>query len=416
MRVELKKNLWRESPQFKKIRDKVVVASHVTNEFLSMIHMAYSHHLGVEITPDDINLIICYYLAQNVNKNIEHYRRHLGSKEFVEIRVIRPEGFDITEGDNALGVFTEFIAEIDARNSNSYLSMLTNDFTTTTPLTRLCSQVSLSYMVKEFYGLYCETMCGIPYVDIEGVTADWQKIKDNIQKFKIIAHPSIHKYISDCEQALDYFIAPIYSNGKCRDELRHFYHDGKCRSGHSNYSGLILKFFNEPWPDHEISEVPSGRIQYELKIGPQYHIKAAAINAGPVGAVQAEDGTLKMVYDYYFVSVMESLQFKRIEPGMKIIDVDFDQVYWTKDTYGQYQLDGQRLHEIPEIAVFVNNNVRDQGAIIYDGKIWMKYREYMVIYRRRITFKNGKIIIGEQEIAPSTFLMLPSIWTQFVTD
>ena len=57
----------------------------------------------------------------------------------------------------------------------------TADFSTTTPVLKIVSQITLMYSVKEYFNYGIRMGCGIPAVEMLGTEEDWAKLTSKLK-------------------------------------------------------------------------------------------------------------------------------------------------------------------------------------------------------------------------------------------
>ena len=62
-----------------------------------------------------------------------------------------------------------------------YVDQMEPDFTTTTGINKIVSQIMLMNSVQEYFAFSMVLGCGIPYVDMKGTREDWVKLGDKIK-------------------------------------------------------------------------------------------------------------------------------------------------------------------------------------------------------------------------------------------
>lgn len=309
-----------------------IIVTDVKHQFMSLIHNAYIYHRIPTITPDDVWLTILQYLAKNVNENEFHYRVMFGLGEGQkEIRIER-QTIDFNDVDCIENIFHEFVEKMEVENST--IKDFECDFSTSTPITRLCSQVSLSHMMKKFFALRMVQLCGFPAIDFEGTEDDWKKIITKISAFKKIGHDSIQKYLDKCTSVVEKILT-VFDPSQTVDWTK-FYYSKLCGSGSQiGYNGFILDILNvrigEAW---EPSELSSMRTEYKFIFENRLTgiTKDLCIDSGPLPI----DDSFRMKYDYKIKDYItpytingKNLSFKDIDwtqieqisfKGEKIID------------------------------------------------------------------------------------------------
>lgn len=388
------------------VRGKTVLKPHTEHALCSLVLICYTHHLVPRISPDDIWLCILCYFARHVNDQTEHYRPFLADKNNPNGRTpitIRRTVFDFDNQEQVQGVFSEFIAEVNKKSATTdLLPKLTSDFSTTTPLLKLCSEITLAYMVEQFFETRCQSLCGFPAIEFTGTQKDWESIVTKIGALVPIAHPEIRQYLAECAEGVGH-IVDAFDGFAGKAKWKDFFWSRSCGSGSTEYGGWVLNFFNEPtkarnrWDPYTMK---STRIIYEFKLNEA----EVAIDAGPVGVVVAADGALELDYDYVFGPASArgwTLDGEKIgsePPGDK----------WTSEQglYDRVTYCGKKLHEFSSelvtkstvpitlvmIAYHVGNHLLDSGiTFVYRNESDKEFIGSFVSFAKSTVFSKWSI-------------------------
>src|SRR5215469_729642 len=144
---------------------------------IQSVHLAFSDHRPLVLTPDCIWLTIIQGFTHHVLENAEALRhrlvRHEGKKQLcVETESLSPDLWP-----SFMSSFSGLIRE----NSDPILhETLLCEFSTTTPAIKTAYEVALMDTYQRYfdYGLIC--VCGIPEITLQGTVEDWQRIRDRI--------------------------------------------------------------------------------------------------------------------------------------------------------------------------------------------------------------------------------------------
>jgi len=141
---------------------------------------AYKNHYPITVTPDMIWLLF----MQGFSCFMEKYSEQVKDK-FVnftgkkDLKVQRLEYTPYTATKEVWdGIVQEFVQKIGDNVGKETIENLESDFSTTTQVAKVTSQVSIMSAMKEFFG-YKVLMagCGISSITLEGSIEDWKKIK-----------------------------------------------------------------------------------------------------------------------------------------------------------------------------------------------------------------------------------------------
>jgi Domain of unknown function (DUF4419) len=165
------------------------------------VHIAFSDHRPLVLTPDCIWLTIVQGFGHHVLENAEALRhrlvRHEGKKELsVVTKSLSPDLWP-----SFMSSFSGLIRE----NSDPVLhETLLCEFSTTTPAMKTAYEIALMDTYQRYfdYGLMC--VCGIPEITLQGTVEDWQRITDRIE---VLATYDLEWWTSRLTPILDEFVA-----------------------------------------------------------------------------------------------------------------------------------------------------------------------------------------------------------------
>ena len=159
--------------------DRSVISEHGdVHPLVGAVHLAFSEHRPLILSPDVVWLTIAQGVAHHVNSHAETLRgdlvRHRGKKA-IEVEIAQsPRTID-----HWASLLDSFSAQLEQRHAE-LSSLMLCDFSTTTPGERLASQVVLMDTFKRYYDYVAVCICGIPEVTLEGTVADWQEIERRV--------------------------------------------------------------------------------------------------------------------------------------------------------------------------------------------------------------------------------------------
>lgn len=146
--------------------------------FATAVHIAFSQHRPLIITPDSIWMVIAQGFASHINNNAETLRH-----KFVEhqdkikleaeaLKLDRP-----SDWSNAVAQWSLLIREhIDPQ---LYQLMLC-DFSTTTEIIQTASQIVMMNAFQQYFDYRLMAICGIPQITLLGTVKDWEIIRDRV--------------------------------------------------------------------------------------------------------------------------------------------------------------------------------------------------------------------------------------------
>jgi hypothetical protein len=181
--------------------------------FVEAVHMAYSYHLPLVISPDMIWYLISSGLAHHINKHSEELRdkfvNHQGKKEIN----IRRDDFVLNSQSNPWHeVIDEFSIKIGELTKNEIADTLMANFSTTTKDSRVVSQIVLMDAMQKYFDYKFTTMCGVPEIRLSGSKDDWLNVKGKTKKIVSLV-PDFQKWLDNgLEEILDHFVNAFDGN------------------------------------------------------------------------------------------------------------------------------------------------------------------------------------------------------------
>lgn len=247
------------------------------SSFYQTLITAYAKHKSVTLSPDMIWLLISQGFARYVNAHAEELRHQLVSHDGKKELIVQI-GNDLFSADVDWPTLIDgFASQIDQYTKGDIANVITADFTTTGPVERVVSQVTLMESVKSYFDyIMVIAVCGIPSITLKGTPEDWQRVLDKTRKLK---RYGLGKWIKDLEPILAEFVQAAQGHPNQKfwqdivrkkrvDEVR----GPSCdpRSEPTKFDGWFLKLF----PDENgktfksatmVTEMPSERVYVDFK-------------------------------------------------------------------------------------------------------------------------------------------------------
>lgn len=183
------------------------ISTSAINGFIHTVKLAYDHHLKLEITPDDIWLLICQGLAIHVNKNYKELKPLILKDPTPDdplVLHVRRDDFIKGKVNPWNEVVAEFVKQIDQNTKDELLKLFVPDFSTTTPENKVVFGMTLMKTTDRYFEYEFDTFCGISEIILKGTPEDWMNLKKRIyslDKFKLAwwtkeLHPVIDEFIA----------------------------------------------------------------------------------------------------------------------------------------------------------------------------------------------------------------------------
>lgn len=223
-------------------RDELIVETEI-HPFISALYHAYADHRPISISPDMIWLLICQGFTTHVHQNSKTLKDKFvtfDGKKKISIRtepisLSFKKGSELTPWPKAFPVLSDSISKYV---KNDFHQLFVQSFSTTTLVEKAAFEVAFSDVMSDYFEYEYATACGIPEITIEGTKEDWQKIYDNLSKFKgyeinnwiVVLKPIMQQFINASENKID------------KDFLENIFKE-KDESGGPFITGWITKFF-----------------------------------------------------------------------------------------------------------------------------------------------------------------------------
>jgi hypothetical protein len=145
---------------------------------LGAVHLAFSEHRPLVLSPDVIWITIAQGIAQHVRLHAEELRgrlvKHQGRKE---LRVTARSWATPQDWQKIVAKFRVAIAdEIGDGQARQFMC----DFSTTTDIERTASEIVFMDVFASYYDYTLVCICGIPEITLLGTPADWLAIRERI--------------------------------------------------------------------------------------------------------------------------------------------------------------------------------------------------------------------------------------------
>ena len=212
------------------------------NSFFNGMYQAYADHRPFVLSPDMIWLLISQGFARHINANQESMRNELVDFSGKLSLIVRE---DKKLEDPTLSwekIFPQFTEQISQYAGNHLTELLTCNFSTTTSLEKVASEITIMEAVKPYFEfIIIRIVCGIPEITLEGTPEDWEKL---LHKARGLKEYKLDWWISELEPLLEEFVKA--SKGEVNKNFwRNMfkYHSQKRYGAPNIIDGWIVKFF-----------------------------------------------------------------------------------------------------------------------------------------------------------------------------
>ena len=261
------------------------------------ILMAYNNHWTLRTSPDDWWFCVTRRVALAIDKN--------SRKESVRKMFVNHEGKKTLQVDvpsnNIYDVdYSWFFDQMSKKITENvkvpeYVDAVTADFSTTTPVQKIVSQITVMSSLQEFFEFKMVMFCGIPSVEMLGTDDDWAKLQSKLKVLRTLLEP-IENYIGlEAEWwslVEDVFkkLHDTYRGVPDKDWWSRIVTYEGFSSGPSGYTGWINQFMEGTRKLLQVYDFSSGLITVPLTIeDPSGQQDTAALVAGMLGFTIHED-------------------------------------------------------------------------------------------------------------------------------
>ncbi|MDJ1184636.1 DUF4419 domain-containing protein [Roseofilum casamattae] len=144
------------------------------------VHLAFSEHRPLLLTPDIIWLTIAQGFSHHINNHAEQFRDRFVShsgKETLKIEVLSiPETAE--QWSNSVREWTLLLRD---RVGADLYHLLECNFSTTTPNSLTASRIVMMDVFRQYFDYRMVCICGIPKITLLGTVEDWQSICDRVR-------------------------------------------------------------------------------------------------------------------------------------------------------------------------------------------------------------------------------------------
>lgn len=170
------------------------------DNFYQCVVYAYACHKSLALSPDMIWLLISQGFARYVNAHAEELRPKLVDHTGKMDLVVQFK----TKKDDWPKLIEEFASQIDQHTKGEIAKTITANFTTTGPVERVASQITLMESTKKYFNYIAMRLsCGIPSITIQGTPNDWEAV---LSKTKQLEEYGLGEWTKSLEPILQEFI------------------------------------------------------------------------------------------------------------------------------------------------------------------------------------------------------------------
>lgn len=213
------------------------------HSFFDGLYHAYAEHRPFTLSPDMIWQLIMQGFSQHVNNNAEQLRKHFVSHQGKLTLLVRNDAIDLGNPNSPWeDVFPEFTKQIGDYIGKNELNTFTSNFSTSTTVTKMASQITLMNAMKEYFEYVVFTIgCGIPSITIEGTAEDWKLV---LQKTKALEKYELGWWTKQLYPILNQFVKAAQKQ-EDKDFWRNMFKIHKANQAYKSdkIDGWFVKFY-----------------------------------------------------------------------------------------------------------------------------------------------------------------------------
>merc|ERR1711971_1260608 len=242
---------------------------------LSTIYEAYGNHYNLRTGPEDWWYTIIQTVALAIDENSksdkvrQFFVQHEGKKE-LEV-IVGPPPLKLDSIDYTW-LFDQFSQKIEENiNVPEYVQQMIPDFTTTTSVHRIVSQITLMCSVQEYFEYTAYSMCGIPAIGMKGTKEDWVNLGMKVKALRQTLSPIENviglgrKWWDKIEEIADKLLDTF--NGQPEEDWwSKIITEKSFGSGPSEFNGWFMKDLLSVKNAKTIGSAPSGLVSIPLKL------------------------------------------------------------------------------------------------------------------------------------------------------
>jgi len=147
--------------------------------FMEVVIRAFDGHYPLIIRPDDLWLVLANGFASHVEENAETLRHNFVSHEGKKVLVVNADHLVMGQTkpeDWERDIFPSFSTQIRQNTIDKVHSVIATPFSTSTATDIAAHEITLMAAMKKYFDYSVCTMCGIPWIELQGTLEDWQSL------------------------------------------------------------------------------------------------------------------------------------------------------------------------------------------------------------------------------------------------
>jgi len=277
---------------------------YVTGDFglLGAVLEAYNHHWNLKISPDDFWIPVAIRIGSKINNvaksnKVRDFFVDFDGKK--EIAIDTDKNGQTIYGVDYVWLFEQFSEKIKENiKKDEYTELMTSNFSTTTPVSKIASQINIMASLQEYFEFRMVLCCGIKGVEMLGNLEDWQQLVKKIDKLAKLLSPleeelKISGWLKHVRMVYVKLVETFKRNPD-QDWWSRIISKVPLGSGHqTQYEGWLIKFLEDKENVEDFTSMTSGLTTVPLNVTYNRNEEGemCALAAGQYGFTIEDDTT-----------------------------------------------------------------------------------------------------------------------------
>ncbi len=206
--------------------------NNANNMFMTMIGTAFAYHYSVELSPDDIWLMILAGVEQHIIHNKEKYRDKFVLPKSDTTISIENNDIRINSNDSLWDkAVVDLFTSLNKKQPKETFELIDASFSTTKVVDGNIIKTRFLGMSSSYFSYEMHTLCGIPRIIILGEKSDWENLRNKF--IKLANYFEMNWWTIELVPVLNQFVN-IYDN-----KVDHSFWNGIYKYHESNRSGEV---------------------------------------------------------------------------------------------------------------------------------------------------------------------------------
>ncbi|MDI3288704.1 DUF4419 domain-containing protein [Polyangium sp. 15x6] len=229
--------------------------------FVDAVALAFAQHFPLILSPDDVWLCLAQGFALHVTQNAEALRGRFVGGEGKPTLEVRRDDFVKGSPDNDWPACLAAFSDAIAGHIGKKRDLVVADFSTTGPIERAASEITLMDAMQHYFVYELSSMCGIPEITLLGTTEDWRSIR---RRAEVFTEFDLGFWTKELVPVLDQFVAA--SSGQVDEAFWQSFYKQPGGSGGPFIGGWIKTLF--PYVNLREWDAAEHRIRRVLRRNP----------------------------------------------------------------------------------------------------------------------------------------------------